>query len=466
VLDGDCTAVIRAKYTIPERTSRFALASSRFAPPFPEEAKRLRLRLEQIIFEIMANRAQQALAEDGIPDISQYQGDDWFLYDGVDPRLKGPYCNHCCKDWANAVVRIAPHLPKPPEKKLQKCASCRLVYYCCRDCQTADWKTHKQFCKRIKSMRLDIQKKEALIPTRLFKTQVGNFWELAFPYVKARFDLALSVYYTLASHSNCIDHWEEGCGQLQELLRLCHNHDGYDLGLKDKFPYILVDFGRDDDAYAYCRYWVKRMYGNRSSSDGELYDRLHENSKPGDWIYPREHNCRFKNFFDECTGVDPNDIGPLFLAAVWLIKRKLLCAMVSAEHAYACFLNTDSAQEGSIQQEHTIRVFEYLLGFDITGPTAFRDMVERQDAELNRISDIIDSKNRDVLPSFLAEPRQCDQLLYRYPPGPSGTEQYDRYVAWGISHNASKTLAVLPGLQKWIKRRYGANVRFPDTPRP
>jgi hypothetical protein len=28
-----------------------------------------------------------------------------------------------------------------------KCATCKATYYCCRDCQVADWKSHKVMCK-------------------------------------------------------------------------------------------------------------------------------------------------------------------------------------------------------------------------------------------------------------------------------------------------------------------------------
>ena len=31
--------------------------------------------------------------------------------------------------------------------KLQ-CSACKITYYCSRDCQKKDWKTHKQLCKK------------------------------------------------------------------------------------------------------------------------------------------------------------------------------------------------------------------------------------------------------------------------------------------------------------------------------
>lgn len=34
-------------------------------------------------------------------------------------------------------------------KPLSKCSKCQVATYCCRDCQVADWKTHKEECKQI-----------------------------------------------------------------------------------------------------------------------------------------------------------------------------------------------------------------------------------------------------------------------------------------------------------------------------
>lgn len=48
------------------------------------------------------------------------------------------HCNNCNKS-AEEVT----------SKKLLVCSRCKQVNYCCRECQRADWKTHKLNCKKI-----------------------------------------------------------------------------------------------------------------------------------------------------------------------------------------------------------------------------------------------------------------------------------------------------------------------------
>ncbi|MCJ1397232.1 hypothetical protein MMC11_000424 [Xylographa trunciseda] len=50
------------------------------------------------------------------------------------PKLADPKCNACAKAQAS--------LPSP----LQRCGKCRKVQYCSRECQKADWPTHKKAC--------------------------------------------------------------------------------------------------------------------------------------------------------------------------------------------------------------------------------------------------------------------------------------------------------------------------------
>jgi hypothetical protein len=36
---------------------------------------------------------------------------------------------------------------EPAPSTYKKCSKCKIAYYCSRECQAADWPTHKQYCK-------------------------------------------------------------------------------------------------------------------------------------------------------------------------------------------------------------------------------------------------------------------------------------------------------------------------------
>ncbi|KAJ5084182.1 hypothetical protein NUU61_008761 [Penicillium alfredii] len=49
-----------------------------------------------------------------------------------------------------AVCGFTPSL----DKSLQRCARCKLISYCSRDCQRADWKIHKRYCEPLEPLEL------------------------------------------------------------------------------------------------------------------------------------------------------------------------------------------------------------------------------------------------------------------------------------------------------------------------
>jgi MYND finger len=40
-------------------------------------------------------------------------------------------------------------------ENLKACSNCKVVRYCCRECQTADWPKHKKYCKEMAKLRKD-----------------------------------------------------------------------------------------------------------------------------------------------------------------------------------------------------------------------------------------------------------------------------------------------------------------------
>ncbi|CAG2175237.1 unnamed protein product [Oppiella nova] len=56
------------------------------------------------------------------------------------PSHKGKVCDNCLKRVVgDNHIRVV--------LELKKCAKCRQMYYCGKDCQTMDWKYHKKECK-------------------------------------------------------------------------------------------------------------------------------------------------------------------------------------------------------------------------------------------------------------------------------------------------------------------------------
>jgi hypothetical protein len=65
-------------------------------------------------------------------------------YNYDDMRDAAKICKHCEKI---ETLDGAKHM---------KCQRCKLTYYCSRDCQVADWKSHKKLCKEVSSSKLSL----------------------------------------------------------------------------------------------------------------------------------------------------------------------------------------------------------------------------------------------------------------------------------------------------------------------
>ena len=61
---------------------------------------------------------------------------------------------------------------------------------------------------------------------------------MAFPYIKARYDLALLIH-PAAYQSNILDNWQEMNAHFQGIIRLINKHDGNDFGITIKLTMFL-----------------------------------------------------------------------------------------------------------------------------------------------------------------------------------------------------------------------------------
>lgn len=371
-------------------------------------------------------------------------------YDGVDLRLKDPYCFCCQKQCANNW------LVRPPPKKLLKCKGCDFAYYCSREDQRADWKSHKPLCTLIKRHRKHMEK---TMPQDAFMTSSsvsGNFWRfpLTFYYVKAKYDLALQLHQP-AFEMNASWIWKEVNYEMQECLRLCHLHNGADLGMRGKFPLFLLNVDRDDDVYSYCRYWIpreNRVYTEGFDDDGD-YDYLHIGSKEGDWIYPREEGCRSRDFFEDCPDTDPNEMDNQMLLAVWLVKMKIRCYYGIIPQLWVHFTSTKLGR--SLGDDLNEVILDFLT--DCEAGTGLS-----MEAQCDRLGDQLDRNVPSLLPALLNPEPLFSQTLPRQPEvqlvGIRGTP----LEAYHILYSCMKCAESIPDLRRWLEVRYGENPTY-DT---
>jgi hypothetical protein len=302
-----------------------------------------------------------------------------------------------------------------------------------------------------------VQREEEAVRSRgYFATHVGDFWDVAFPYVKARYDLALLIHPS-AYQTNILASWQEMNFHLQELMRLTHNFTGNDLGMGNKFSAFLLHEGRDDDAYAVSRYLLKR-WSSTGLVDPSL-EKLHVGSIEGAWIYTREKDCRYNDIFLDCPNM-VNDATTAFnLVVIWLIKKRLLCQFGARERGLTEFARTRGGISLLLRNlDVGLQIKSFLVPYDIDHPESLQHWVESQDNQLNAVSDRIDSLNSLIIPSF-ANPKEIITGHFPTPSGLGFGEVNPLDQLWYILNDCHKFLECLPGLNTWLAQRYGRTTR-------
>jgi hypothetical protein len=85
------------------------------------------------------------------------------------------YDNKCCHYCEKLETQMDNSL-------LMKCQRCKAAYYCSKDCQVADWKTHKKYCDKLNS---------GVVSRSTLKTSQNTLWA----FIKSNyFDIAKEVY--------------------------------------------------------------------------------------------------------------------------------------------------------------------------------------------------------------------------------------------------------------------------------
>ena len=110
-------------------------------------------------------------------------------------------------------------------------------------------------------------------PENLFEVHAGDFWSMfeTRNCMRAHLALADEIHDEIAVVYDTKAAWEVVVWHYQEMLRLC---SGDSLGLRYRFPFLLMQPNRDDDAFCFLRYW---MQGDENYvRKRELHKNLHQ----------------------------------------------------------------------------------------------------------------------------------------------------------------------------------------------
>lgn len=264
------------------------------------------------------------------------------------------------------------HKRKHKHNRTMSCARCLVVRYCSKKCQTADYKHHRQVCKCLSSAQegeeigskhlsnVPLRMSEGVgIHINMFRNSLGQFWES---------DMSQKYLHFLLLRTEYIEYliYEQGMATLMgmligyrlELLRLdrCDN-----LKQRLKLPFDLLNKNRDDDCFAFIKYWLwclfcssynekepGYVYPTRDkisltprdvsllcakidcshqipSSDppSEEFD-LHENTLKGDWIYPLPEADDKLNDPIKTLRLNGKNVPLPFLIALLLLKLRII----------------------------------------------------------------------------------------------------------------------------------------------
>ncbi len=334
-----------------------------------------------------------------------------------------------------------------PPAGLLRCSRCQVAWYCNSKCQQSHYiKEHQNECRHIAKCIKKVQQEELPLrsfsdldfgfnpePENLFETQVGIFWGLieTRDYMRARYAL-FEAYWEAAYNCETKQVYEKALFHNLELLRLC---SGDNLGVRFQTPFLLLDMNRDDDAFAFIKY---RM-GLESGGDyeDEIAER-HSQSREGEWIYPRESNCRHQDIFKEFPNCAEQYVSLAFLVALAIIKLRIIAAHDAVSRSIDIVLQST---KGECIQEARFALSEMLIEKYVD--------IDDQRRQVNRLLDIIDSNNPSMLPAIL------NPLPMKEQPRPQSYSMGHPSEVYDILMNCNRCFLRVPGAEDLLKERFG-----------
>ena len=349
------------------------------------------------------------MATAALPNLDDLHRQVLQNYDGRDPNLQeNPACCVCYNEPGNLT-----------------CSRCQLVPYCSQDCQKKGFAEHKNDCKMLEKLQGNMEKEAHKLksgqfgfgmgpPENAFEEHVGSFWGLfeTRDYMRAR----LAVVDQIERMNWDLDTkrgWDMVAAHMLDMLRLNASDN---IGLRFRFPFILINLNRDDDAYCFVSCWMQDW-----DSTYEEREKMHARSKEGDWLYPKEDGARFGDILEQHPDKKYHHkyTSLALLVACAVIKMRVVVALEAQK------LREDASYDP--------------------------DKHEKQKKMLLYLLDVIDTNNKSMLPA----------LLYPKPLKDAGNPDYHTpghpSEARMVLNDACRPWARIPGAEALLVARFGSH---------
>ena len=179
------------------------------------------------------------------------------------------------------------------DKNLSRCTGCKVVQYCSKEHQTANWPSHKPARSTVKKSRKILKKEEQALHklpdddfmTRgnPFNTRIGHFWSIheTRAYMRARFALVETIL-----KINTFDAVEEAA---EHLIDMCHLCQGDNMGVRDLIPALLLRLGKDQECCDFIKWW--KTTGMKGDYEWGEAEEPYLDIKDADVLEPVEYIC-------------------------------------------------------------------------------------------------------------------------------------------------------------------------------
>jgi len=344
-----------------------------------------------------------------------------MVFDGSKWMTRTPSCVNCKKD-------------ETIENQLKLCSRCKLVYYCCKECQVSHFEHHKNQCKAIKRATDCVAYEDNLLrhPIDRFETAAGEFYyNYGVEYVLARHDLLKKIH-EMAQQMESKYLWEINFHHHSEMMRLCTSDNP---GTRFNIPYILLHLDKDDMAYGFCRFWLTMM----ERSELERRDQLHRRSSRGDWLFPNEENCRYDDIM-LCIndGANKECICLRLLVALCLIKMRLISVHMTRRKSAEIDKHTYPGNNTiNIEQEDHV--------------------IKDQGIILSQLMECIHGLNSSMLPALV---NPAPLMKQKEPDGYSRGSTAEAYL---VAKNALRLIERIPGALETLQHQFGSSPVYPHT---